>query len=60
MSNRFDCWLAACLMCLQEAGGRPEGAACNINGLLDKQWEAAALAEVLAAPPSALQGLGPK
>ncbi|KAF6255269.1 hypothetical protein COO60DRAFT_235452 [Scenedesmus sp. NREL 46B-D3] len=54
--------LGALLGCrrLQEAGARPEGAACNINGALDKQWEAASLAEVLAAPPSALQGLGPK
>jgi hypothetical protein len=46
--------------CLQEAACRPAGAASNINGLLDKQWEAASLGEVLVAPPSALQGLGPK
>jgi hypothetical protein len=45
---------------MQEAGARPAGAASNINDVLDKQWEAASLAEVLAAPPSALQGLGPK
>lgn len=50
----------AALAATEEAGGRPEGAACNINGLLDKQWEVAALGEVLAAPPSALQGLRPK
>ncbi|KAF6264790.1 hypothetical protein COO60DRAFT_1634150 [Scenedesmus sp. NREL 46B-D3] len=50
----------AVLAATEEAGAHPEGAACNINGALDKQWEAASLAEVLAAPPPALQGLGPK
>lgn len=40
-------------------GGRPDGAASNINGIVDKQYEAASLNELLVAPPSALQGLAP-
>jgi hypothetical protein len=38
---------------------RPPGAASNINGIVDKAYEAASLAELVAAPPSALQGLAP-
>ena len=43
----------------EEAGKRPEGAASNVNGIVDKAYEASSFKEVLAAPPSALQGLAP-
>jgi len=44
---------------LQVDGNRPAGAGSNINGILDKAWETASFAELLEAPPSALQGLAP-
>jgi hypothetical protein len=43
----------------EDEGKRPEGAACNINGIVDKAFESASFTELLAAPPSALQGLAP-
>eukprot|EP00878_Enallax_costatus_P041530 GHUV01048336.1.p2 GENE.GHUV01048336.1~~GHUV01048336.1.p2 ORF type:complete len:189 (+),score=58.83 GHUV01048336.1:420-986(+) len=44
----------------EEPGKRPAGARSNINGILDKAWETASLQEILAASPSALQGLAAK
>ena len=38
-------------------GARPAGAAANINSGIDQAFETASLNELLAAPPSALQGL---
>ena len=43
----------------QEVGKRPAGAAMNVNSGVDAEWESSSLAELLAAPPSALQGLAP-
>ena len=51
------CLPAACYAV--QAGKRPEGASSNINGIVDKAFEASSLKELLAAPPSALQGLAP-
>jgi hypothetical protein len=47
------------LAATEEPGKRPEGAAANINGIVDKAFEGSSFKEVLAAPPSALQGLAP-
>lgn len=44
----------------QVADARPAGSLLNVNGLVDQAYEAATLNELLAAPPSALQGLRPK
>merc|ERR1712039_916257 len=41
---------------LEQEGKREEGAALNINKAMDKAFETKSLAEMLAAPPSALQG----
>ncbi|WIA18329.1 hypothetical protein OEZ85_009794 [Tetradesmus obliquus] len=41
------------------ADARPAGSLLNVNGLVDQAYEAATLNELLAAPPSALQGLAP-
>jgi len=47
------------LAATEEAGRRPAAASANINGIVDKAFEAASLKEIMAAPPSALQGLAP-
>ena len=39
--------------------GREAGCEFNLNKALDKEYETKSLAEVLMAPPSALQGLSP-
>ena len=39
--------------------GREEGCEFNLNKALDKEYETMSLAEILKAPPSALQGLAP-
>ncbi|KAF8061893.1 hypothetical protein HT031_004153 [Scenedesmus sp. PABB004] len=50
----------ATLAAREDAAKRPPaGAASNFNGIVDKAWESASLTELLAAPPSALQGLAP-
>lgn len=49
----------AALAAVEVEGARPAGALSNVNGLVDKAYEHASFAELLAAPPSALQGLAP-
>jgi hypothetical protein len=49
----------AVLAAAEEPGKRPEGASSNINGIVDKAFEVVSFKELLAAPPSALQGLAP-
>jgi uncharacterized membrane protein (DUF2068 family) len=38
-------------------GGRPAGSLANVNLAVDKAWERKSLREIVAAPPSALQGV---
>jgi hypothetical protein len=40
-------------------GKRPPGAAANVNHGVDKAYEGSSFAQLLDAPPSALQGLAP-
>ena len=41
-------------------GGRPAGSVMNIDKAVDKAWESSSLGEIVKAPPSALQGIGPE
>jgi hypothetical protein len=51
--------VVGCCGWLQVADARPAESLLNINGLVDQAYESASLNELLAAPPSALQGLAP-
>jgi hypothetical protein len=44
----------------EQDAARPPGARSNVNRAVDKAWEAKSLREIVAAPPSALQGLTPE
>mmetsp|Transcript_59 Transcript_59/g.66 ORF Transcript_59/g.66 Transcript_59/m.66 type:complete len:177 (+) Transcript_59:79-609(+) len=47
----------ATLAAIEETGKRDAAGESNLNKALDKEWETKSLKEVLAAPPSVLQGL---
>lgn len=47
------------LAATEQEGKRQPGSASNINGIVDKAFEGKSFKEVLASPPSALQGLAP-